>query len=90
MKKKKIPLRKCIACNEQKPKKDLIRIVKNKENDIFIDFTGKANGRGAYICRNVECLKNVQKKKALNRAFNQQISEDVYADLIKELESCEK
>lgn len=86
MKVKKIPLRQCIGCMEGKPKKELIRIVKNKEGEIKIDFTGKAAGRGAYICNNVECLTKAQKKKALNRAFEQEIDQSIYQQLQEELE----
>ncbi|MFR9296495.1 MAG: RNase P modulator RnpM, partial [Aedoeadaptatus pacaensis] len=53
---KKVPLRKCVGCSESKPKKELIRIVKNKEQEVFIDETGKANGRGAYVCKDIRCL----------------------------------
>lgn len=89
MKKRKIPLRKCVGCNEQKNKKELIRIVKNKEGEINIDFTGKAHGRGAYICPNEECLKSAQKKKSLNRAFQQEVPMDIYERLIEELNNNE-
>ncbi len=85
MKKRKIPLRKCVGCNEQKSKKEFIRIVKNKEGDISIDFTSKAHGRGAYICPSIDCLKAAQKKKSLNRAFEQEIPKEIYERLIEEL-----
>lgn len=85
MKTRKIPLRKCIGCNESKPKKDLIRIVKNKENEINVDLTGKADGRGAYICNDPECFKKVKKGKKLNRAFEMQVPDEVYDDLLKEI-----
>ena len=86
MKMRKIPLRKCIGCNESKPKKELIRVVKNKENQINVDLTGKANGRGAYICNDPECFKKVKKSRKLNRAFSMEVSNDVYDDLLKEIE----
>lgn len=85
MKKKKVPLRKCVGCLEQKPKKELIRIVRNKEGEIKIDFTGKAHGRGAYICPQVECLLKVQKKKSLNKAFGVDVPSEIYEQLIEEL-----
>lgn len=88
-KQKKIPQRKCIACQERDAKKGLIRIVKTKEGQIFLDPTGKANGRGAYICKDVECLKKAIKSKALNRAFKMEVPSDVYDNLLKELESYE-
>ncbi|MCQ2749119.1 MAG: YlxR family protein [Clostridia bacterium] len=85
---KKIPLRKCLGCNEMKPKKELMRIVKNKEGEVFIDKTGKANGRGTYVC-STECAKTVIKKKSLDRVFEEKISEEVYNELLNSLE-CEE
>ena len=78
---KKQPQRTCIGCREKKEKKDLIRIVKNKDGEISLDRTGKANGRGAYICDNIECLEKAIKSKALERNFEMSISEDVYNEL---------
>lgn len=82
---KKVPQRKCIACQIRDSKKGLVRIVKNKENEIFVDETGKANGRGAYICKSVECMNKAIKTKALNRAFKIDVSSEVYENLIKEI-----
>lgn len=90
MKARKVPLRKCVGCGEQKPKKDLIRIVKNKEGELCVDFTGKANGRGAYICPNLKCLQTAQKRKALNRALECEISEEIFERLEQELKRDEK
>lgn len=87
---KKVPQRKCITCQDRDNKKELIRIVKNKEGEIFIDLTGKANGRGAYICKDSECLKKAIKSKALNRAFKMEVPDEVYEKLLLELESYEK
>ena len=78
---KKIPQRTCIGCNEQKNKNELIRIVKNKDNEIFIDKTGKANGRGAYICNSVECLDKAIKSKRLERCFEHEINNEIYESL---------
>ena len=78
---KKIPLRTCMGCNEKKPKKELVRIVKNKDGEIFIDRTGKADGRGAYICDSIECLEKVIKSKRLERVLEIQIPEEVYNNL---------
>lgn len=89
MKNKKIPLRKCVGCQEQKPKKEMIRIVRNKEGVMSVDFTGKAHGRGAYICPDPECLKKAQKKKALNRAFSCDVSNEIYEKLASEMTSNE-
>lgn len=81
MQNKKIPLRMCTGCGEMKSKYDLIRVVKSKEGEIFVDLTGKANGRGAYICNNKNCFKKAIKAKRFEKAFSQQISEDIYKKL---------
>ena len=81
---KKIPMRMCTGCREMKPKKELIRVVKT-EDGIKLDLTGKLNGRGAYICKNKECLLKAQKSNALSRAFETNVSAEVYASLEKEL-----
>jgi predicted RNA-binding protein YlxR (DUF448 family) len=86
---KKVPQRKCIACQDRDNKKELIRIVKNKEGHIFLDKSGKANGRGAYICNCSECLRKAIKSNALNRAFKMEIPDEVYESLIKEIEDNE-
>ena len=78
MKEKKIPMRMCIACHEMKPKKEMLRIVKPKEGDAFIDFTGKAAGRGAYICNNPDCVKKLKKARLLNKTFSAEIPQEVY------------
>ena len=78
---KKIPQRTFIGCKEKKDKKDLIRIVRNKEGNITLDRTGRANGRGAYICDNIECLEKAIKTKALARTFEMDIDESVYNEL---------
>jgi Predicted nucleic-acid-binding protein implicated in transcription termination len=72
----------CLGCQEMKPKRELIRIVKNKENEISVDFTGKKQGRGAYICKSVQCFEKAKKGKRLEKAFESQINEDVY-DMLK-------
>ena len=82
---KKVPLRKCIGCQEMKHKKSLIRIVKNKEDAFFVDFTGKLNGRGAYICPDEACLSAAIKTKGLERAFECKIPDEVYEQLKKGL-----
>ena len=78
---KSIPLRTCMGCNEKKPKKELVRIVKNSEGQISLDKTGKAQGRGAYICDCPECLEKVIKSKRLEKVLESQISEEVYNNL---------
>ncbi len=82
---KKIPQRTCIGCGESKSKKELIRIVKQEE-DISLDITGKKNGRGAYICNNVECLEKAIKTKGLDRSFKMQVSKEVYDRLKTDME----
>ena len=67
MQQKKIPMRKCIGCNESKSKKELVRIVRSPEGEISVDTTGKKNGRGAYICNDAECLRKARKSKRLER-----------------------
>ena len=82
---KNIPNRTCIGCSQIKPKKELIRIVKNKEGNIFVDKTGKANGRGAYLCDNIECLEKAIKTKKLERTFEVAIESKIYEDLRGEM-----
>ena len=78
---KKIPKRKCIVCGNLYDKNDLLRVVKNKDLGVVIDETGKINGRGAYICKNNECLKEVKKNNKLNRVFKQKIDDKLYEEL---------
>ena len=82
MKQRKIPQRKCIVCGESKDKHDLIRIVKNKEEGIILDPTGKKNGRGAYICKNETCINEAKKKRKLEKVFKTEISDDLYEEII--------
>ena len=70
-----------MGCNAKKFKKDLIRVVKNKENQIMIDKTGKQEGRGTYICNNIECLERAIKTKKIERVFEMKISEDIHENL---------
>lgn len=81
---KKVPMRMCTGCREMKPKKELIRVVKTTEDGIKLDLTGKLNGRGAYICKNKDCLAKAQKSNALSRAFETNVSSEVYLELEKE------
>ena len=78
---KRNPQRTCMGCNQKKDKKDLVRIVKNKENEINVDRTGKLDGRGAYICDNIECLEKVIKTKRLEKALDIKISQEIYESL---------
>ena len=87
--KKKIPMRKCVGCGEMKPKKDLMRILKTETGEFLVDADGKKNGRGAYICRSVECFHKAVKSRGLERSFRQQIPEEVYDRLEKEMDGIE-
>ena len=78
---KKIPQRTCMGCNKKKDKNQLIRIVKNKDNEIHVDKTGKMEGRGAYICNDVKCLEKVIKSKRLERVLETNISNEIYESL---------
>lgn len=81
---KKIPLRQCIGCNELKAKKEMLRILKTTEDEVVLDTTGKLNGRGAYLCKNVECLKKAVKNKGIERSFKMPVDKAVYEKLEKE------
>jgi hypothetical protein len=83
-KQRKIPLRQCIACRELKEKKEMLRIVKNKDGEIFLDFSGKAAGRGAYICDNAECIKKLKKQRLINKVFSCEVDDKVYQDIEEE------
>ena len=78
---KKIPQRTCLGCGETKPKQELIRIVRQNDGSIFVDKTGKANGRGAYICNNIECLEKAIKSKRLDKNFKIEINNEIYESL---------
>lgn len=82
---KKIPLRKCLGCQEMKDKRTLIRIVKNKDDDFFVDKTGKMNGRGAYICPDTECFNKMAKNRSLEKSFQCKVPPEIIEQLQKEL-----
>ncbi len=82
---KKVPLRRCIGCYESKSKAELCRVVKKTDGDICIDKTGKINGRGAYICYNIECLEKAIKAKKFEREFETEISDEIYSNLRREI-----
>ena len=83
---KKIPQRQCMGCRERKAKRELIRIVRGSDGTVNLDFGGKANGRGAYLCLDPECLKKAQRSKALERSLEVPIPEEVYQRLAREME----
>ena len=85
LKQRKIPMRMCVGCREMKPKTTLLRVVKPQEADAYIDRTGKAAGRGAYVCGSIECLKKAEKSRALDRALDTKIEPAVYSQLEKQI-----
>jgi len=83
---KKIPVRQCLGCRQAKPKKDLIRVVRSPAGEISLDFKGKASGRGAYVCNDLECLKKAMKAHAIDRALSVTVPQAVYDRLLAEME----
>jgi len=90
MQKRKIPMRQCLGCREMFDKRVLARIVRSPEGEVSLDFTGKKAGRGAYVCKNAQCLAKVRKSKALDRAFSCAVPEEVFEGLEKQLEESAK
>lgn len=86
---KKIPMRKCVGCQEMKHKKEMMRVIKTSEGEILLDATGRQNGRGAYLCFSGECFKKAVRNKGLERSFKQAIPQTVYERLSKEMEAVE-
>ena len=86
---KKIPMRKCVGCQEMKNKREMLRVLKTSENQFMLDATGKKNGRGAYLCFSKECFEKAVKCKGLERSFKQSIPKEVYEKLEKELDELE-
>ena len=86
---KKVPMRKCVGCQEMKSKKEMIRVIRTAEGEFLLDSTGRKNGRGAYICPVKECLEKARKSKGLERSFKQSIPEEVYDALEKEMDILE-
>lgn len=84
MSEKKIPLRMCVSCRELKEKRAMLRVVKNAEGKIFIDFSSKASGRGAYVCDNPDCIKKLRKQRILNKVFSCAVEEEIYAAIEEE------
>lgn len=85
MKVRKAPQRMCVGCREMKDKRELVRVVKSPDGEITVDFTGKASGRGAYICKNVSCLEAAVKNKGFNRAFKEPISDEILLKLREDI-----
>ena len=84
---KKIPQRQCVGCREMKDKKLLLRVVRSPEGDVSLDFGGKKPGRGAYVCRDVACLKRARKSRALERAFSAPLPDEVWEELEKQMKA---
>ena len=84
---KKIPMRQCMGCRERKAKRDMIRVVRTTEGAVSLDFSGKLNGRGAYVCPQLECLKKAIRSKSLDRSLETAIPQQVYDRLEKEMEA---
>ena len=89
MQQKKIPLRRCTGCNEQKPKKELVRVVRSPQGEIALDRVGKMPGRGAYLCPSAQCLAKARKAKRLERALDAQIPPEVYERIEQEIEGAQ-
>ena len=85
MKVKKVPLRMCTGCMEMKPKKELVRVVRSKEGEVSIDLTGKKPGRGAYVCKNMDCLEKAFKTKRLDRNLETKLGDEVHTRLREEI-----
>ncbi len=85
MKTKKTPLRMCLGCGEMKPKRELIRVVKNKDGELFLDLTGKQNGRGAYICKNAQCFAKARKARRFEHKLEAAVPDEVYERMEREL-----
>ena len=86
---KKIPMRQCLGCNEHKPKIELLRVVRSPEGEISLDFKGKKSGRGAYICRDVKCLRRARKSRRIDRNLECDIPDSVYDAMEAEMEEAE-
>ncbi len=82
---KKIPMRQCLGCNEHKPKKELLRVVRDPNGEISLDFTGKKSGRGAYICQDLKCLRKARKSHRIDRNLECTVPEEVYDKMEEEL-----
>ena len=85
MQNRKVPMRKCTGCGEMKNKRELVRVVKNKEGEVSLDLTGKKAGRGAYVCKSLACLQKARKTRGFERALSCQIPAEVYDRMEQEL-----
>ena len=85
MQMRKVPMRMCTGCGQMKPKRELVRVVKSQDGEIALDLTGKKAGRGAYVCRDIECLQKARKARRLEKAFSCRIPDEVYDRMEEEL-----
>jgi predicted RNA-binding protein YlxR (DUF448 family) len=90
MKARKVPMRRCVGCMESKPKKELIRIVSDPQGGLMLDSTGKANGRGVYLCPDRECIEKARKKRAINRGLNREVDQQQLDKIFEELSVYER
>jgi len=90
VKHKKIPMRQCLGCNEHKPKKEMLRVLRTPEGEVLLDFTGKKSGRGAYICYDAKCLKKARKSKRIENNLEVNITDEIYDRMESELEEYER
>ena len=90
MKNKKVPMRQCVGCRELRNKKDLMRMLKTPDNNVIFDDTGRMNGRGAYICPSVECLKKARRTKAIERSLDISIPDEVYDAIERQMSELDK
>lgn len=89
MQPKKVPMRMCTGCGEMKSKREMVRVVKSPEGEISLDLTGKKAGRGAYVCRSIDCLQKARKARRLEKAFSCRIPDEVYDKMEEELQDSE-
>ncbi len=82
---KKVPMRMCTGCGQMKPKKELVRVVKSPEQEISLDLTGRKPGRGAYVCKSIDCLKAARKARRFEKAFSCKIPDEVYDRMEEEI-----
>jgi len=87
---KKIPMRQCLGCREMKPKRDLTRVVRSPQGEVSLDFKGKSPGRGAYVCGDMSCLKRAVKSKAIARALEIPIPDEIYETLYEQMECADE
>lgn len=86
---KKVPMRKCVGCGKMKNKKELLRVIHTPENELILDTTGRQNGRGAYLCANMDCFQAARKNRGLERSLKMAIPEEIYEELQKEMQTIE-